>query len=202
MPAPPRTPILVGLALTLLLAPASASAQKSGFFFRGSLGPGYSRFHSDVGLDIQGPSGLLSLSFGKFVSGDLVFFGDIFGSSIRSPTLKVDDVEVDSPGDVTWTLSGIGGGVGIYSDTNIFLGVAAGISFLHRDWPEYGLQGRTKAGAGLSLLIGKDWQVGDTWNLGVAGHFIGSTIEDGNITWTPRAFGIDFTFTYASGGIG
>ena len=197
-----KTSFLAAVTLALLLLPASVSAQKSGFFFRGNVGPAYSLFSSDADLDIKGASGIVSLSFGKFVSRNLVLFGDIFGSSITGPTLESGGVEVDTPDDVTSTLSAIGGGVGYYSDSNIYLGASLGISFINIEWDDMGLEGRSDAGIGLSLIIGKDWQVGDKWNLGVAGHVIGGAIDDQGTTWTPTAFGVDFTFTYASGGIG
>ena len=46
------------------------------------------------------------------------------------------------------------------------------------------LEGRSDAGIGLSLILGKDWQVGDKWNLGVAGHVIGGAIDDLKQTWS------------------
>lgn len=53
-------------------------------------------------------------------------------------------------------------------------------------------------GAGINLMVGKEWWVSDDWGIGVAGAFRTSTVEDtdDNTKFAINGFNIVFSATY------
>ncbi len=204
MHASRKTAVLMGLALSLSLLPHTASAQKSGFFFRGNLGAGYTTLNSSANLDgkIKGGSGMVALDFGSFVKGNVAVYGEIFGSSVAGPDFESGGVIVRTDNDVTATLAGVGAGVTVYSASGVYLGGAVGVASLNLKVGSGSttVSGNSEPGLGLSFLVGKEWRVANRWGLGVSGHAMTGRIPDHGVDWTPMAFGVDFTFTFVSGG--
>ena len=199
-----KNSVLFSLALALLLMPVDAFAQKSGFFFRGNVGPGYTTISADDAGDtkVSGASGMVALAFGAFVKSNVAIYGEIFGSSITGPTMESGGTTINTNDDVTATVGGLGAGATIYTPSGIYFGGTVGISTmtLEYDTGSASVSADTDAGLGLSVLVGKEWRVGNKWGLGVSGHAMTGRIPDGDDTWTPMAIGVDFTFTFVGGG--
>lgn len=199
-----RTPIIAGLALAFLLFPASVSAQKSGFLFRGNMGAGYISLSADDVNDtkITGGGGMAALAFGAFVKPNVALYGEFFFSSITGPTLESGGSTIDTTDDLTATVGGLGAGATIYTQSGVYFGGTVGFSTMSMkyDVGSTSFETTTDPGIGLSFLIGKEWAVGDKWALGVSGQAITGVIPDEDDSWTPMAIGIDFTFTYVAGG--
>ncbi|MCG6955239.1 MAG: porin family protein [Gemmatimonadetes bacterium] len=199
-----KTAILMGLALALSLLPHTVSAQKSGFFFRGNVGFGYTTLNADdVGdTKIKGGSGMVALDFGTFFKDNVAVYGEIFGSSITGPELESGGVSISTSNDMTATLFGVGVGVTVYSASGVYFGGTVGMARMRLEYSSgsASVSGDSDMGLGLSVLVGKEWQVGNRWGLGVSGHGMTGRIKDSGDNWTPLAFGVDFTFTFVKGG--
>lgn len=200
--------VMAALACLALAAPALAQetedSPRSGFWFRGNLGGGSALFGSDL-LDISGGGTLISLSFGKFLNDDVVLFADVHGAVISAPTLEAEGRSVSTSDDFSATTTGIGVGIAYYIVPNsVFLGGAVGMQTLRFRYEEGNrdIEGSTDPGVGGSLILGKDFVISDKWLLGAAGHAMLGTMKDqgGGPTWTTRAYGLSFTFTYAAEG--
>ncbi len=198
---------LVAVAWLFLAAPLSGQDQgdreRSGFWFRGNLGGGSAVFSSDP-LEVSGTSTLIGLSFGRFLSDDLVVFGDLHGAVISGPTLEMGGRTVDTDDDdVTATLTGFGVGAGYYVvPSSVFVGAAVGIQRLTIEQESTNMEGNTDPGVGASVIVGKDFIISDNWMLGAAGHAMVGTMkdQDSDDTLTARAFGLSFTFSYTGEG--
>lgn len=198
----PLSPVLAQKKAPVKKATQQQEAEeRSGFWFRGNLGGGSALYSSDP-LDVSGGAAMVSLSFGKFLNDDLVIYGDIHGSVISGPTLETPGgASVDTDDDVTASVGGVGIGLGYYLIPNsLFLGGAVGIQTMRMEQESTSVEGETDPGFGASVILGKDWVISDKWTLGAAGHLLMGTMEDqgGGPTWTARAVGLSFTFSYAS----
>ncbi len=201
-------PIVLALATALLLLPGHVFGQKSGFFFRGNVGPGYTSLSADDTGDtkVTGTSGMVSLALGAFVKSNVAVYGEIFGSTISGPTIESGGSSLNTGDDVTATIGGVGAGATIYTPSGIYFGGSVGIATMTLEWDagSTSYEAESDAGLGLSLLVGKEWRVGNKWGLGVSGQALTGMIPDsggaGDVNWTPMAFGVDFTFTYVAGG--
>jgi hypothetical protein len=196
---------LTGLALAFAVLPADALAQKSGFFFRGNVGPGYTSLTADDSGDtkVSGASGMVALAFGTFVRSNVAVYGEIFGSSMTGPTVESGGNSLDTGDEVTATMAGLGAGATVYTRSGVYFGGTVGFSTMTLEWDTGAMsyEAESDMGVGLSLLVGKEWRVGNKWGLGVTGHAITGVIPDQtDDTWTAMAFGVDFTFTYVGGG--
>lgn len=168
------------------------------FFLRLSGGGGYTSTSVTVaGIDIvelSGGSGDLNLAIGATVSPNLAVHGTIFGWSLSDPTVKIVGVEQnDFSG--SFILSAYGGGITYYfMPANIYISPSVGFATINGSDD---FEGNSDGGFALDITLGKEWWVGNSWGLGVAGAFGYHNVADGDVdeNWTGTSFGIRFTAT-------
>ena len=190
------------LALILsLVVPSVALAGEprthDGFFLRLSAGGGYaSTSIEDAGAEskLSGTGGDLNLAIGGVVGTNLALHGTLFGWVVSDP-----DVELEGSGSGTVdgdvTMSVFGGGVTYYfMPSNIYISPSIGLATLSFDGD---VEGSSDSGFAIDITLGKEWWVGNSWGLGVAGAFGYHSIPDGGIdeNWSGTSFGVRFSAT-------
>lgn len=194
--------ITLVLISTLSLSTAWAGAPRThdGFFLRLSAGGGYAKTSVDAGGDnfeISGPIGDVNFAIGSMVSPNLAIHGTIIGWTATDPTVEWTGVASgEFNGDVT--LSAVGPGITYYfMPSNLYLSASVGLATLTADISG-GPAFDSDTGVAVDLTLGKEWWVGDSWGLGVAGGLMVHSIPDGGIdeNWTGTSFAIRFSATY------
>jgi hypothetical protein len=145
--------------------------QHDGFFLRFLPGSGYSQVFVDIISFSGGFTFANTIQIGGTVSDNLIIFGDIGGVNILSPSVKINDEDVDNPGDVRIVFGGFGPGVCYYlmpDNYYISLSILLHQSNFYLD----NLSGiEADNGFGFNFVIGKEWWVGEQWGLGVSLYF-------------------------------
>ena len=185
------------LTVAAAASPAFAGAPRThdGFLLRLSAGVGSAESENDPeslpGLKFSGFSGDYNFAVGGMVSENLALHGTLFGWSISDPDVEFLD-QTGTVSDETLTMTGLGGGITYYAmPANIYLSPSVGLGFLSLDDEE------TDAGFAFDATIGKEWWVGGSWGLGLAGsvgyHSIPQDGVDSN--WEGPSFGLRFSAT-------
>lgn len=168
-----------------------------GFFLRLVPGFGYSQISID---DISFSGGFTfanTIQIGGTVSDNLIIFGDIGGVNVFNPSVKVNDEEVDNPGDVRIVFGGVGPGITYYfMPENIY--IAASILLHFEEFYLEDLSGiDARDGFGFNLMVGKEWWVGEQWGLGVSLYLrYGSQSDSKDLTISSYSFGALFSVTF------
>lgn len=190
-------------ALALMVAlpgPALAGAPRThdGFFLRLSVGGGGANTELDVpGLEteISGTSGDANIAIGGVVAPNLALHGTLFGWSLSDPDVDIEGIgsgEID--GDLS--MGAIGGGLTYYfMPANIYVSGSAGLGSLSLD--AGAIEGDTDSGFVGEIMLGKEWWVGNSWGLGVAGSLGFHSIPDEDIdeNWSGNSWSIRFSAT-------
>ncbi len=147
------------------------------FFLRLTAGGGYAS-SSDDAADVTGLVGDFTAAVGACVSENFALHGTLFGWSQSNP-----DVEITGLGsgelDGTYSMSGYGGGATYYfMPSNVYLSGSIGVGYLSIDTDL--IDETSDAGFAMDFSLGKEWWVGNSWGLGVAGAFGYFSIEDVN----------------------
>jgi hypothetical protein len=171
-----RKSILVTLAavtLAVLVLPEWSHAgggpkDHKAFFLRLTAGGGYGSSGDDE-LDVSGVSGDFTVAVGGCVSENLALHGTFWGWSLSNP-----DVEIDGVGsgelDGSYGMSGYGGGATYYfMPVNMYISGSAGLGYVSIDTDIF--DDTSDAGFAMDLSLGKEWWVGNSWGLGLAGAF-------------------------------
>lgn len=101
---------------------------------------------------------------------------------------------------VSFTHSFLGVGGSYYFQSNLYLHGAIGMMLM--TFAEVTASGETVGehstdrGAGVSLMVGKEWWVGDDWGLGAAGQLLLGSLPDNGTDWTSASVGVLFSATY------
>ncbi len=169
-----------------------------GFFLRMTAGGLYASTGADdyelasiLGdFDASGWGGDFTLALGGCVSENVALHGSLFSWSISDP-----DVEIENLGegelDGTVSMSAYGGGITYYMmPANVYLSGNVGLGFFTVD--SEGEDETSDPGFAMDLSIGKEWWVGNSWGLGLAGAFGYHSIEDFS-GWNA---GVRFTATF------
>jgi len=168
-----------------------------GFFLRLSAGYGYSQTElGDPGTNkYYGVSGDLNFAVGGVIFDNFALHGSLFGWSIMDPTLEVGDASGEAGGSLI--LSGLGVGLTYYiMPANIYISPSVGLGNLTQD--SGGDTGETKMGLMLDLTLGKEWWVGGSWGLGVAGAFGYHSVQESEEieeNWNGYSIGVRFSAT-------
>ena len=187
------------VSLILLMSVTEAFAgprdHDGGFFLRlsGGLGTAQSEF-GDLDLKLSGLTGDFDIAIGGVVAPNLALHGTVFGWSATNPDAEVDGMSGELDGSVT--VSSIGGGVTYYfMPANIYVSGSAGIAKLSVE-TEWGV-GETDFGPSFGITLGKEWWVGSSWGLGIAGaagyHSVPEKDIEGN--WSGFNLAVRFTAT-------
>jgi hypothetical protein len=192
-----RKSILAAVAaatLAVLVIPQASHAgggpkDHQGFFLRLTAGGMYatSSFEGQVGdppfiplitadIDASGWGGDFTLALGGCVSENFALHGSLFSWTLSDP-----DVEIEGLGegelDGSLSMNAYGGGVTYYlMPSNVYLSGNIGLGFLTID-TDSGDE-TSDPGFAMDLSVGKEWWVGNSWGLGLAGAFGFHSIEE------------------------
>jgi len=189
-----RTVMCVCLILVLLSADLFAGSRDhvGGFFLRLSAGGGASQTTlGDDAVKLSGTSSNTNFAIGGCILPNLALHATLFGWMILEPEREILGVPI--PYDESILLSAVGIGVTYYiMPVNIYLSPSIGLGMLS---DESG--GGTDNGIALDMTLGKEWWVGGSWGLGVAGSFGYHSVpeKDVDLKWSGYDFSLRFTAT-------
>ena len=187
--------------LTLATRPALAGEPRThdGFFLRLSAGVGSANSEiEDSGTDVEfsGGTGDGNIAIGAVVARNLAVHGTLFGWVASDPDIDVEGLgSGETNGDLD--LSGFGAGVTYYfMPVNMYLSGSLGAGQLSFDG-DNGFDGESDTGIIGDITLGKEWWVGGSWGLGVAGAFGFHSIPDEGIdeNWSGTSWAIRFSAT-------
>jgi hypothetical protein len=190
--------LVVAVAAALSATTASAQAPlHQGLHLHFDVGIGSSRSsasQSGDSAEVRGVGLPLSVSLGGAVVPNLILGASFWSTVVSDPTFEVNGQESDS--NATYTTTGFGPMLTVYVPGNVFVSLVPSLTRLTIE--ESGSTSRTQMGAGLRASIGKEWQVGYDWGLGVAlvGHVCSNKDSDGGPTWSTTGGGVVFTASY------
>jgi hypothetical protein len=191
-------PSIIG-ALIAGEAMAGEARTHDGFFLRLSGGAGAARSEIDVPgekTEFSGSTGDVNIAVGGVVARNLALHGTLFGWLVSDPDLEIEGVGSATASDTDLDLSAFGGGLTYYfMPVNIYISGSAGVGELGIDSPVGDFS--TDSGFVGEITLGKEWWVGGSWGLGVAGAFGFHSIPDGEVdeNWSGTSFAIRFSAT-------
>ena len=115
---------------------------------------------------------------------------------MADPDAKLSGVDGQFHGSIT--MSGVGGGLTWWvMPANFYFSGTLGVGLLSVE-PDVGSSASTDTGFAAQVSLGKEWWVGDSWGLGVAGGFTYHNVPDGDVeeNWSGTSFSIRFSATY------
>jgi len=178
---------------------ANPRAHDGGFFLRLSAGGGVASTSIESGSDkveLSGSAGDMNFAIGAIVSPNLALHGTLFGWLVSDPDFTVTGVgTIPVTGDLD--LSAVGGGLTYYfMPTNLYLSASLGYGKLTGKGGF--LSGETDSGMVVDMTLGKEWWVGNSWGLGVAGGFIYHSVPQPglDVNWSGTSFAIRFSATH------
>jgi len=189
------------LLLTFLLgflgvgsAAAGEPRTHDGFFLRLSGGFGYANtgISDGASLDLSGLTGDYNFAIGGVISRDLALHGTFWGWAIGDPEVDLNGSSLGNA-DESLNLSVMGGGVTYYIvPANVYLSGSLGLG-----WLSATENVESDVGFGLDITLGKEWWVGGSWGLGLAGAFGYHSVPDGVVdaNWSGASFGLRFSAT-------
>ncbi len=194
----------VGAAL-LLAALISVQAAEAGprprahdgFFLRLSAGGGYASTTIDNAfnrLNMSGTSGDVNLAIGGAVSENLIVHGTLAGWGVEDPDVELNNLSGQA--NASLSLGGIGPGITWYAmPSNLYLSGSLLLTSLSLDVS--GDDYESDPGVSVDLTIGKEWWVGNSWGLGVAGGVNFHSVPDDGSTesFSGTSFGLRFSAT-------
>ena len=194
---------VTALTLGLILAGAPAHAGEprthDGFFLRLSAGAGQASTGIDVfgvSTELSGQSADLNIAVGGMIAGNLALHGTIFGWGVYGPDQEQEgEVEEDDDGVVA--MSAWGGGLTYYfMPINLYVSGSLGLGSLVFETDDVDEDSDSSLAGEISL--GKEWWVGGSWGLGVAGSLGFHALphpEFGDEKWIGNSWSIRFSAT-------
>ncbi len=185
------------LAMSTTEVLAGPRDHSGGFFLRLSAGSGYAQteFGDPATTKYSGFCGDLNFAIGAAVLSNLAVHGTLFGWSILDPTVEFGGLSGELSGNLT--LSAIGVGVTYYfMPINIYISPSVSMGRLVME--SGGFSGNTEMGLAFDVTLGKEWWVGGSWGLGVAGAFSYHSVQESEIieeNWNGYSIGVRFTAT-------
>lgn len=192
--------------LLALLATSTAHAQSQptthdGFMLRLALGFGYESLSIDDGVGTElTASGFgvgSSIALGGVVARNLAINADLFASTVFSPNISENGVDLGEAQDTSVSLYGIGVGLTYWvMPLNLYLAGSVGIS--QATVEIQGLSFDADWGLAINAMIGKEFWVGREWGVGFAAQLLWAnvpTVTD-EASSSYLAFNILFSATY------
>ncbi len=170
---------------------------EGGFFLRILAGSGYAQ--TELGdpatMKYFGPCGGFNFAIGGVVSKNFSVHASLLSWLIAGPAVETGESSTDLNGDLT--LSAVGIGMTYYiMPINIYFSPSVGVGRLILE--SGGVTGDTERGPVIDLTMGKEWWVGGSWGLGVAGmvgyHSVRES-EEIDVDWRGYSIGIRFSAT-------
>ena len=133
-----------------------------------------------------------NFAIGGTIGNNLILHGTLWGWDLSEADIEVNDQEFNSNVDVS--MGAVGGGLTYYFEpANVYISGSLGIGQLN-----FG-DGFEDSDSGLAFdgLIGKEWWVGNSWGLGVAGDINYHTLPQDGVAdnWNGISFGVLFSAT-------
>jgi hypothetical protein len=202
--------LVFALALALLLiallhSAAAAGGQArthDGLFLRLSGGAGAARSSIEgTGgkIEVSGAPGEMNFAIGGMVAPNLALHGTLWGWSIQDPDAEVTLFGLGTANGTingTVTMSAFGAGLTYYfMPVNMYASGSVGLGTLKLDGD---VEGETNVGPAMDLTLGKEWWVGNSWGLGVAGGFSYHSLPDKDVSenWSGTSFALRFSATF------
>ena len=188
----------------IALAPVAHAGQPrihDGLFLRLAGGVAFASTEltaDDESLEFSDIGGDGNFAIGGIIAHNLALHGTFFGWAINDADAELNEqTEFDT--NVTLLMSAVGGGLTYYfGPSNIYLSGSVGLGKIDYD-DESGnfIDGDSEHGMVLTALAGKEWWVGNSWGLGLAGEvnyhsFSADPIGD---DWDGISFGVLFSAT-------
>lgn len=167
---------------------------EGGFFLRLSAGYGYAQTElgDPVTMKYYGFSGDVNFAVGGVIFDNFALHGSLFGWSVMDPDVDIGGTEGEREGYLT--LSGLGVGFTYYMmPANIYVSPSIGVGNLTDDSGN-----NTEMGLMVDLTLGKEWWVGGSWGLGVAGTFGFHSVQESEEieeNWKGYNIGVRFSAT-------
>ena len=180
-------------------AAAGSPREHDGFFLRLSAGAGGARSELDVSearTELSGASGDVNIAIGGVVARNLALHGTLFGWLVSDPDVEVEGLGSGNVPDTDLDLSAYGAGVTYYfMPVNVYISGSAGAGKMTVD--SSGQESESDTGFVSEISLGKEWWVGSSWGLGVAGAVGFHSIPDGGIdeSWTGTSLALRFSAT-------
>ncbi len=197
-----RSALVLGLGVTVLAGPTAAGQPRThdGFFLRLSAGAGGAKTSEDFSnssLEVSGAAGDVNFAIGGMISPNFAIHGTLFGWSLTDPEVKLTGYGSGTlNGDLS--MSAVGAGFTYYfMPANLYISPSVGVGTLTLDID--GLDDvESDPGLAMDFTIGKEWWVGNSWGLGVAGAVGYHSIEDNDTheKFAGSNVAIRFTATY------
>jgi hypothetical protein len=133
-----------------------------------------------------------NFAIGGTIGNNLILHGTLWGWDLSEADVEVNDQEINSNVDVS--VGAVGGGLTYYFEpVNIYMSGSVGVGQLNLgdDFDD------SDSGVAVDVLLGKEWWVGNSWGLGIAGDVnFHSFPEDGvDNNWNGISFGVLFSAT-------
>ena len=126
---------------------------------------------------------------------NLALHGSLLGWTIIDPSVEVGTVSDRVNGSLI--LSGFGVGITYYiMPINIYISPSVGIGRLTAE--SGGVTGETEMGPIFDFTVGKEWWVGSSWGLGVAGTVGYHSVKESEeipVNWSGYNLGVRFSAT-------
>jgi hypothetical protein len=198
--APPPPPPPPGYGPGPAYGAADPNAHRhDGFYLRFFLGIGYTSMNlEDADLTVSGAGGAFGIAAGVAVSENFIIFAEIFDDIAVNPTVKLGGMTADTE-DVNAGVVAIGLGAAYYiQPSNLYVSgtLSMGQLTVQQDGEEVG---ESDFGPGVSLMVGKEWWVSNSWGLGVALQVYAGSMkdsQDGGPTWKTTAAAIVGSATF------
>jgi hypothetical protein len=150
-------------------------------------------------IEFSGGVGDANFAIGGVVAPNLAIHGTFWGWSMSDPDaeLTISGVGTDSGTlNGTVSMSAVGGGLTYYfMPVNLYLSGSVGIGSLHLDSDLS--EKDTDSGVAVDFTLGKEWWVGNSWGLGLAGGFSYHSFNDPEISekWSGPSYVLRFSAT-------
>jgi hypothetical protein len=197
-------PVILALALFSTSAEAGNPREHDGFFLRLSAGGAHASTELDAGgtegeLELSGPSADFNFAVGGVIAKNLAIHGTFFSWYVEDPDAEFEGGVIEGEGEVDGDLDMFawGGGLTYYfMPVNIYVSASVGAATLSLETDDAEVDSDT--GIAGDLTLGKEWWVGNSWGLGVAGAMGLHSIPDDEIdeSWSGMSFAVRFSATF------
>jgi hypothetical protein len=190
---------MIGLALAVATQAAMAGSRdhQDGLFLRLSVGAGEANTKIDLGaneLEVSGTVSEMNLAIGAIVTPNLALHGTLYGWMADEPDVEYGSTSGETMSDVD--MIAFGAGATYYMmPLNLYVSSSLGVGTLDIITP-WGA-GATDPGFAVDVTIGKEWWVGGSWGLGVAGGLNYHNIPEKHVdeNWNGMSLAIRFSAT-------
>jgi hypothetical protein len=169
-----------------------------GFFLRLSTGLGMAGSSLDASggsfeVDNQA-SGDANFAIGGTVAPNLILHATMWGWILDEPDVTIGPGSGKYDGFIA--MNAFGGGLTYYvMPANVYFSGSVGFGKITLDGGS--IEGDTDNGFAMDMTIGKEWWVGDSWGLGIAGGFSYHSVPDDVVdsNWSGVGYALRFTAT-------